>query len=64
MPGWFGVNWFKEFVAKEAHRTKVFGGGMRQGWYYCYWQVFALDYHIDRLAEDHVKLEELNLALH
>lgn len=52
----------KEFIAK-AHRTrKVFGGGMRQAGIIAAAGIYALDYHIDRLAEDHVKAKRLGEA--
>ena len=52
----------KEFIA-NAHRTrKVFGGGMRQAGIIAAAGIYALDYHIDRLAEDHVKAKRLGEA--
>jgi threonine aldolase len=39
---------------KQARRIrKVFGGGMRQAGYLAAAGIYALDHHIDRLAEDH-----------
>lgn len=45
---------------KEAKRVrKVFGGGMRQAGYLAAACIYALDHHIDRLAEDHRRAQIL-----
>lgn len=43
----------KEFIAEALRHRKVLGGGMRQVGILAAAALFALDYHIDRLAEDH-----------
>jgi threonine aldolase len=42
---------------------KVLGGGMRQAGYLAAAGIYALDHHIDRLAEDHRKAAELGAIL-
>ncbi|MDP4663426.1 MAG: low-specificity L-threonine aldolase [Salibacteraceae bacterium] len=45
---------------KQARRVrKVFGGGMRQAGMLAAAGIYALDYHIDRLKEDHAKARYL-----
>lgn len=49
---------------EEALRIrKVLGGGMRQAGYLAAAGLYALEHHIDRLAEDHRKAAELGKAL-
>jgi threonine aldolase len=43
----------KEFIRKARRIRKVFGGGMRQAGMLAAAGIYALDHHIDRLAEDH-----------
>jgi len=43
----------REFVAKARRARKLYGGGMRQVGVLAAAALYALDYHIDRLAEDH-----------
>ncbi len=43
----------KEFIKKARRVRKVFGGGMRQAGFLAAAGIYALDHHIDRLAEDH-----------
>jgi threonine aldolase len=43
----------KEFVAKARRIRKLFGGGMRQAGVLAAAALYAMDHHIDRLAEDH-----------
>ncbi len=43
----------REFVAKAKRIRKLFGGGMRQAGVIAAAALYALDHHIDRLAEDH-----------
>jgi threonine aldolase len=45
----------KEFIAQGKRIRKRFGGGMRQAGYLAAAGIYALDHHIDRLAEDHEK---------
>lgn len=43
----------KTFIKKATRIRKVFGGGMRQAGFLAAAGIYALDHHIDRLAEDH-----------
>jgi threonine aldolase len=43
----------REFVARARRARKVFGGGMRQAGVIAAAALYALDHHIDRLADDH-----------
>ena len=43
----------KEFIAKSRRIRKIFGGGMRQVGYLAAAGKYALENHVDRLAEDH-----------
>lgn len=43
---------------------KIFGGGMRQVGYLAAAGLYALDNHVDRLAEDHKKAKEIGEVLH
>ncbi len=43
----------KEFVAKGRRIRKLFGGGMRQVGVLAAAALYALDHHVERLAEDH-----------
>jgi len=53
-----------EALMDQALRIrKVFGGGMRQAGYLAAAGIYALDHHIDRLAEDHRKARELGELL-
>ncbi|MEQ8627568.1 GntG family PLP-dependent aldolase [Ekhidna sp.] len=48
----------------EAKRVrKVFGGGMRQAGYLAAACTYALDHHIDRLAEDHLHAKKIGEVL-
>lgn len=46
-------------ISKALRIRKVLGGGMRQAGFLAAAAIFALDHHIDRLAEDHLKALEL-----
>ncbi|WP_420317719.1 threonine aldolase family protein [Ekhidna sp.] len=49
---------------KEARRVrKVFGGGMRQAGYLAAACIYALDYHVVRLAEDHKRAQNIGQIL-
>lgn len=53
-----------EPLIQEAIRIrKILGGGMRQSGYLAAAGIYALDNHIDRLAEDHTKAKELGELL-
>lgn len=43
----------KEMIRKARRVRKVFGGGMRQAGYLAAAGIYALDNHIERLADDH-----------
>ncbi len=43
----------REFIARGRRLRKLFGGGMRQVGILAAGALYALDHHIDRLAEDH-----------
>ncbi|MCM5663586.1 threonine aldolase family protein [Galbibacter mesophilus] len=49
----------KAFMEKALRVRKVLGGGMRQAGYLAAAGIYALDNHVDRLAEDHRKAKEL-----
>lgn len=53
----------KEMIRKARRVRKVFGGGMRQGGYLAAAGIYALDNHINRLAEDHQRAQVLSDAL-
>jgi threonine aldolase len=42
-----------EFIRKARRVRKVFGGGMRQAGYLAAAGIYALDFHVERLKEDH-----------
>lgn len=53
-----------EGVMEGAIRIrKIFGGGMRQAGYLAAAGLYALDNHVDRLAEDHKKAKEIGEVL-
>ena len=51
------------FIKKARRWRKVLGGGMRQAGYIAAAGIYALDHHIDRLANDHYKALQLKEAL-
>lgn len=51
------------FMDKAIRIRKILGGGMRQVGYLAAAGLFALDNHIDRLAEDHKKAKEIGQVL-
>ena len=53
----------KEHMDKAMRIRKLFGGGMRQSGFLAAAAIYALDNHIERLAEDHKKAEEIGAAL-
>jgi threonine aldolase len=53
----------REFI-KRVHRfRKMFGGGMRQIGYLAAAGIYALDHHVERLAEDHAHAKRLAEAI-
>ncbi|MEM7551937.1 MAG: GntG family PLP-dependent aldolase [Bacteroidota bacterium] len=53
----------KENIKKAKRVRKVFGGGMRQVGYLAAAGVYALDYHVYRLKEDHTRAKEIGKIL-
>jgi threonine aldolase len=53
----------RERIARAHRLRKVMGGGMRQAGYLAAAGLYALDHHIDRLAEDHRKARTLEREL-
>lgn len=52
-----------ETIAKALRVRKVLGGGMRQAGFLAAAGIYAMDHHIDRLAEDHKKTAEIGEVL-
>lgn len=53
----------KAFIKKARRVRKVFGGGMRQAGFLAAAGIYALDNHITRLKDDHVRAKELGNVL-
>jgi threonine aldolase len=53
----------KTDINKARKIRKSFGGGMRQAGYLAAAAIYALDYHIQRLAEDHARARKLGEML-
>lgn len=51
------------FIRQARRVRKLFGGGMRQAGYMAAAGIYALDNHIDRLAEDHEHAKQIAAAL-
>jgi threonine aldolase len=49
----------KDFIHQARRVRKVMGGGMRQAGYLAAAGLYALDHHVDRLAEDHEHAQKL-----
>lgn len=49
----------KEDIAKALRIRKLFGGAMRQAGFLAAAAIYALDNHVERLAEDHKKAKEI-----
>jgi threonine aldolase len=54
----------KEFIAMARRIRKMLGGGMRQVGIIAAAAIYALENHMDRLAEDHANARRLAEALH
>lgn len=52
-----------DIMKKSLSLRKLFGGNMRQVGYLAAAGLYALDYNIDRLAEDHKRAKEIGAAL-
>ncbi len=53
----------KEFIRKARRIRKVFGGGMRQAGYLAAACIYAIDNHVERLCEDHLRAKQLETTL-
>jgi threonine aldolase len=53
----------REFVTQAKRNRKLFGGGMRQAGVAAAAALYALDHHIERLAEDHRHAQVLAQAI-
>lgn len=53
----------KEHIAKALRIRKLFGGAMRQVGFLAAAGIYALDHHVERLAEDHQKAKEIGDVL-
>lgn len=52
----------QKFIKKARRVRKVFGGGMRQAGFLAAAGIYALENHIDRLAQDHAHAQQLAAA--
>lgn len=52
-----------EFIVRARRIRKLFGGGMRQAGILASAALYALDHHIDRLAEDHANAQIIAQAI-
>ncbi|MEX0812700.1 MAG: GntG family PLP-dependent aldolase [Chitinophagales bacterium] len=53
----------KDFIHEARRFRKVFGGGMRQAGYLAAAGIYALDHHVNRLEEDHLKAKAIEREL-
>jgi len=53
----------KAFIKKTRRIRKVLGGGMRQAGYLAAAGIYALDHHVQRLSEDHLRAQDLEAVL-
>jgi threonine aldolase len=53
----------KEHIHNALRIRKILGGGMRQSGFLAAAGIYALDHHIERLAEDHSKAAEIGREL-
>src|SRR5262249_29641581 len=53
----------RDFIARARRVRKLFGGGMRQAGVLAAAALYALDHHIDRLAEDHANAQVIAEAV-
>src|SRR5579863_2983188 len=51
------------FIRRGRRVRKVFGGGMRQAGFMAAAGIYALEHHVDRLAEDHLHARQIAAAL-
>jgi threonine aldolase len=53
----------RDFIARAHRVRKLFGGGMRQAGVLAAAALYAMDHHIDRLAEDHRNAQVIREAI-
>lgn len=53
----------KEHIAKALRIRKLLGGAMRQAGFLASAGIYALDNHVERLADDHQKAKEIGVVL-
>ncbi len=53
----------KKTIDRALRIRKIFGGGMRQAGYLAAAGMYALDHHIERLADDHRRAKEIGAVL-
>ena len=53
----------RDLIREALRHRKVFGGGMRQAGVLAAAALYALDHHVDRLAEDHANARKLAAGL-
>ncbi|MGG8495128.1 threonine aldolase family protein [Tenacibaculum sp. TC6] len=53
----------KKHIEQALRVRKLFGGGMRQAGYLAAAGIYALDHHVERLAEDHLKAKKIGEVL-
>ena len=53
----------KEFIKRSHRIRKMAGGGMRQAGMLAAAAIYALDHHVERMAQDHTLAQQLGLAL-
>jgi threonine aldolase len=53
----------REFIAKARRSRKLFGGSMRQAGILAAAVLYALDHHVERLAEDHQNAQTIAAAV-
>ena len=53
----------RDFIEEAHHQRKRLGGGMRQAGIIAAGCLYALDHHIERLADDHAHAKMLGKAL-
>lgn len=53
----------KEFIKNARRVRKVFGGGMRQAGFLAAAGIYAIDNHVNRLKEDHLRAKKIESVL-
>ena len=51
------------YIRRSRRLRKLMGGGMRQAGYLAAAGIYALDHHVDRLAEDHLRAQKMGEVL-